>query len=132
MVYRITHTTGTGRYDGGSYSGSYFFTVVGELGQTGSYDCPAKRGSGRTSSCSFQDQANIGRLVQMKIRNANADNWAFTKLFVMSDGDLKAERTSYTWIGKYVTTTFNLAQSGKCLCGACPYRVAITTLTVLL
>ncbi|KAL5263909.1 hypothetical protein ACHWQZ_G005104 [Mnemiopsis leidyi] len=109
VQYRLTHTTGTGKWDGGTHSGDLFFTLIGKLGVTGSHDCPADRGFGKTASCTFEDEANIGGLVKMKIENINGNNWAFTKLFVAVDGEVRAARTSYTWINRYKNTTFRLA-----------------------
>ena len=115
VQYRLTHTTGTGKWDGGTHSGDLFFTLIGKLGVTGSHECPADRGFGKTASCTFEDEANIGGLVKMKIENINGNNWAFTKLFVAVDGEVKAARTSYTWINRYKNTTFRLANISKYL-----------------
>ena len=71
-------------FDGGKYSGSYFFTIKGEYGETGKHDCPADRGLGVTDSCTFEDEDEIGKLVGMRIKNKKTDAWAFVKMLVES------------------------------------------------
>ena len=82
--YKLIHETGSGKYDGGKYSGAYLFTIIGENGKTGSHDCPADRNKGVTASCTIEDAAKIGKLVGMRINNTSSDAWRFVKMFVES------------------------------------------------
>ena len=113
MQYLITHTTGTGKWDDGNYSGSHFFTLIGDLGETGSHDCPALRPRGKTASCTFEDGTNIGKLLRMRIKNTSGNNWSFTRLFVAVNGDLRGSRTTRKTISSHRTFTFDLVNSGK-------------------
>ena len=113
MQYRITHTTGTGKWADGTYSGSHLFTLIGDLGQTSSHDCPANRNPGKTASCTFEDGATIGKLARMRIKNTGGNNWTFMKLFVAINGDLKGARTPKTTLKARKTITFDLVNSGK-------------------
>ena len=88
VLYRLTHETSTTNYAAGAFEGGYFFTIVGNLGRTSPHDCPAKRGYGETAGCTFEDGANIGKLVKMKVENIVGNTWIFSVLFVAIDGEL--------------------------------------------
>ena len=81
----MTHKTGSSKHEAGSYSGSYLFTIIGENGETGSHDCPADRGLGVTANCTFEDEAEIGKLVGLRIKNTETNAWVFVRMLVESN-----------------------------------------------
>merc|ERR1712025_1516057 len=104
-VYKITHTTGTGKYHGGRTSGAYFFTLVGENGSTEAHDCPADRSEGVTASCTFKDATDIGKLLKMTVENKSDNSWTYTQATVEIDGVVQGTWKGTKPIGDYETRT---------------------------
>lgn len=78
VQYKITHQTrGTSKYDGGQTTGAYLFSIIGKEGTTSAHDCPADRGLGVTAGCTFEDNAEIGDITDIRIKNKSTDQWIF-------------------------------------------------------
>ncbi|KAL5271984.1 hypothetical protein ACHWQZ_G000247 [Mnemiopsis leidyi] len=102
-LYRITHTTGKAKYDGGVTSGGYLFTIVGDSGETGEHDCSADRSEGVTDSCTIKDSAQIGKVKSMRVRNLSDNHWRFEKASVEIDGVLRGRWHGSQMIKDYGT-----------------------------
>ena len=101
--YHITHTTGKGKYDGGSTTGAYLFTLIGTTGETDEHDCSADRKQGVTSQCTFQDPADIGSLKGMRIKNKSDNTWVFVSMLVKINGDLRGRWQGTSTVPDYKT-----------------------------
>ena len=111
-VYRITHTTGTGKYDSGQTSGGYLFTIIGADGETGEYDCAADRTGGVTASCTFKDAAQIGKVKGMRVKNLSDNQWVFVKASVEINGVLRGRWRGSKTIEDYATRAIVFAYIG--------------------
>ena len=112
MQYRITHKTAVGSNLGGQTENAYFFTLVGDLGETGAHDCPADRTEGVTASCTIEDANNIGRLTAVKIKNRGDDTWGFVSISVESgEGMFAAWQGSRKRVTDYTTIDVTLSFS---------------------
>ena len=111
-VFRITHTTGTGKYDSGKTSGGYLFTIIGADGETGEHDCPADRSAGTTASCSFKDAAQIGKVTGMRVKNLSDNQWVFVKASVEINGVLRGRWRGSKTIEDYATRAIVFAYIG--------------------
>ena len=65
---------------------------MGDNGETGSHDCPADRTEGSTATCTFEDEAKIGKLVGIEIENTGDDAWRLVEMIVES---------SEGWVGRW-------------------------------
>ena len=108
-TYKITHTTGTGRYDAGMPDEGYFFTVIGSKGATAAHNCPANRVLGQAGSCTLQDRAEIGKLEAVKIKSMINDGWTITNFVVEVDGLAGSWQSNENyWLGKEEEITLKL------------------------
>ena len=107
----MTHKTGSSKNDDGLDSGAYFFTMIGENGETGSHDCPADRVRGVTASCTIEDSAKIGKLAGMRIRNKSKNAWVFVKMLVESSEGRVGRWTGDKLLNDYQTRsiTYSIA-----------------------
>ena len=108
-TYKITHTTGTLKWDAGNQLQGYLFTLTGTEGSTAEHPCPANRKLGQTGSCTIRDTARIGELKKLKIRSIVDDVWALVNLDVEIDGVLGAwQYQDRGYLGKKNTMTLDL------------------------
>ena len=112
VTYRIGHRTGTDKYNGGSKSGAYFFTLIGTEGETDPHDCPADRSSGVYAECTFKDSAEIGKLTGMRIKNKSDNMWVFKTMFVFVDGVLRGRSLDTERLDDYKTLTISFTYIG--------------------
>jgi len=112
VVYRIGHRTGTDKYNGGSKSGAYLFTLIGTKGETDPHDCPADRSSGVYAECTFKDSAEIGKLTGMRIKNKSDNMWVFKTMFVFVDGVLRGRSLDTERLDDYKTLTISFTYIG--------------------
>ncbi|KAL5270907.1 hypothetical protein ACHWQZ_G001540 [Mnemiopsis leidyi] len=105
VVYKITHTTGTGTHDGGATSGAYLFTIIGHDGTTGEHDCSADRSKGTTSTCTIRDTAKIGKLKSMRVKNTSNNKWVFVDVSVKVNNVLRGRWAGSQAVDDYKTKT---------------------------
>ena len=116
VQYRITHKTAVGSNLGGLTENTYFFTLIGESGETGSHDCPADRTEGVTASCTIEDANDIGRITAIRIRNRGDDTWGLVSISVESSEGMFAawqgSRKRVTDFGTIdITLSFSIGKS---------------------
>ena len=103
IEYVITHTTGTGKYDGGATSGAYLFTLMGSSGNTAPFDCPADRKQGAVGTCTISDAGEIGTIKKVKVQNLSDNTWVFKTFKVTVDGVLKGNWKGSKPVSDYST-----------------------------